>query len=81
MQKQNYKFPMIVSYRSLVFRSYQHWFANGVEFKKCWACGEAKPLSEYTEEKTSKDGLHWRCKDCKNRIWREGRLRRKLQSS
>jgi len=81
MPKQNYKYPMIVSHRRFVFRSYQHWFENGVEFKKCWACREAKPTSEYTKEKNAKDGLNWRCRDCKNRIWRDGYDRRKLQSS
>ncbi len=69
---------MIVSDQRLAFRSYQHWFENDVEFKKCWECREAKPLSEYTKVKTAKDGLCWRCRDCKNRIWRDGYYRRKL---
>ncbi len=69
---------MIVSDRSLVFRSYQHWFENGVEFKKCWACREPKTLSEYNKDKTAKDSLHWRCRVCESRIWKEGYDRRKL---
>ncbi len=80
-KQQNYKVPMIVPNQNLVFSSYQHWIENGIELKECPACGEAKPLSEYTKNKNAKDGLHWRCRDCKNEIWREGYARRKLKSS
>jgi hypothetical protein len=32
--------------------------------KTCTGCGEAKPLDRYSKDRTKKDGLQYRCKDC-----------------
>lgn len=37
-----------------------------METKTCANCKEAKPRTEYTNRAASKDGLHPRCKKCKN---------------
>ena len=34
------------------------------EYKACSKCGKAKPLSEFSKSKNSKDGLQWYCKEC-----------------
>lgn len=37
--------------------------------KKCSKCGEWKPISEFSKDKCSKDGLHSRCKMCKKEYY------------
>jgi predicted GIY-YIG superfamily endonuclease len=37
-----------------------------MDVKKCTKCGEIKPVSEFTKNKNTKDGLHCWCKACKN---------------
>lgn len=39
--------------------------ASGRLFKNCGTCKESKPLSEYTKNKSSRDGFYSLCKDCK----------------
>jgi hypothetical protein len=50
--------------------------------KRCTTCGETKPLSEFSKDKGSKDGLHFYCKACAHaaeKKWRSvpGRNRHK----
>ena len=48
------------------------------EFKCCNVCGEEKMLSEFSVDKTAKDGRHYTCKDCikdQARDWRAGKCR------
>ena len=35
--------------------------------KRCSVCGQEKPLSEFYNRKTSKDGKGYRCKECDNK--------------
>ena len=39
--------------------------------KKCSKCGKTKPESEFPKDRTRKDGLHQRCKACKNAYSRQ----------
>lgn len=42
------------------------------ESKRCTKCGEVKPLTEFSRNKNTKDGLHSACKKCE----RESRIRK-----
>lgn len=42
-----------------------------METKKCSTCGEVKPINEFYKQRDSKDGLHSRCKCCKNKKQKE----------
>lgn len=33
--------------------------------KRCTKCGEVKPVSEFSRNKSNKDGLEWWCKSCR----------------
>ena len=37
--------------------------------KKCGRCGEIKPVSEFTKNKSRKDGLNVYCKSCVSKIY------------
>ena len=39
-----------------------------VKTKKCKKCGRELPLSEFTKDKTTKDGLKYWCKSCRNEL-------------
>ena len=41
-----------------------------IKVKRCYLCGEVKPLSEYTKRTSAKkDGLHTRCRTCTKKVW------------
>ncbi|MEF9902774.1 endonuclease VII domain-containing protein [Streptomyces sp. P9-A2] len=44
--------------------------------KYCWTCGEVKPHSEWTRNRTASDGLATLCKSCKALKGRAGHLKR-----
>lgn len=44
--------------------------------KRCWVCGESKPLSEFHKNKRSKDGLCELCKPCNCAHAKAGREKR-----
>lgn len=60
----------------------EHTFINGVEYKWCYKCKQWKPLSEFSKDKTKKDGLQRMCKGCQNQYYtanREHMLERQKQ--
>jgi len=48
-----------------------------METKKCFNCGEEKPLEEFPKKKTSKDGYHPRCQVCLRAYVRDYNKRKK----
>ena len=58
-------------------RQEEHWFGlmkkQGKEpiMKKCSKCGKLKDRSDFPKDRTRKDGLHQRCKACKNAYSRQ----------
>ena len=44
----------------------EHIFIGGVEYKYCSKCKEYKPLSDFGENSTRWDKLHYRCKACRS---------------
>ena len=42
-----------------------------VGFKFCTGCNRSKPLSEFGNRKSSKDGKSRRCKECVNKYYKE----------
>lgn len=49
----------------------EHRIINGVDCKHCSKCNAWKPLSEFCNDKSRKDGLYCRCKECNNKISKE----------
>lgn len=47
------------------------------KMKVCTKCGRMKPLSEFSKDKTKKEGLKTQCKDCMNKANAEWRAKRK----
>lgn len=45
------------------------------ETKVCTKCGKQLPLSEFSKNNKSRDGLQWRCKSCQSE---ENRMRTRL---
>lgn len=45
--------------------------------KRCSRCGEVKPASEFHRQRTTKTGLHSRCKQCATEATQESIERRK----
>lgn len=45
-------------------KNYDDDTADEVMMKKCYACGNTKPLSEYYRDKSRPDGVSSRCKEC-----------------
>lgn len=52
-------------------------FASGVEEKACTFCDEVKPFSEFAKRSDSKHGYTSNCKECRNKLSREGPLHSK----
>jgi hypothetical protein len=45
--------------------------------KKCRGCKEEKPLDQFGNNKSQKDGKHWNCKTCAKAAIKASRMRRK----
>lgn len=53
-----------------------HRVVHGVEKKRCRLCKKWKAESEFYRNRTHKDGLAYRCKECANKATNEARRRR-----
>ena len=49
--------------------------------KKCCTCRKTKPISDFGMDKSTKDGLHGRCKSCRTVSDRKTNLYRKYKMS
>jgi len=49
--------------------------------KYCSGCGQTKPLDEFSRDRRHKDGLYFRCRECKNEAQRTRPGRRTYQQS
>lgn len=52
---------------------------GGVDFKKCTKCGEEKPLKDFFNHKTGRDGKSQQCKKCQYAISRLWRVKNKVR--
>ena len=49
----------------------EHKVIDGIEYKWCYKCKQWKPLSEFSKDKTRKDGLQPYCKECNKRYMKQ----------
>lgn len=61
--------------RTQIARNQKHHTTTTPRSKRCSKCGESKSLAEYPKHTTSSDGHAAYCRDCKNGLAKERRMR------